>query len=300
MKFDGAPPPPQERYWRGPVLHDFDGYTWKRRPGGALPAASRWNTSATPTATGSRWSPANRAGGSHSTQWITRPLRNIFFTYDYELVARDPVTDTTSYNAVSHTSTRSTQPLSKLARQIETQWPEGRNPRSLQLARDMRARVGSDGAFVDAVLKFFRTGGFVYSLTPPLLDYNSVDDFLFNTRSGFCGHYASAFVTLMRGAGVPARVVTGYLGGEWNPIGELLHRAAVGCALLGGGLARGTRLDPRRSDRRGGAGPADARHAGSAARRGIGGEPAWSGSRRASPRCCNDGTPSTRGGPITC
>jgi hypothetical protein len=66
----------------------------------------------------------------------------------------------------------------------------------------------------------FRTGGFEYSLTPPRLDFNSVDDFLFHTRSGFCGHYASAFVTLMRAAGVPARVVTGYLGGEWNPLGH--------------------------------------------------------------------------------
>ena len=85
----------------------------------------------------------------------------------------------------------------------------------------MRERApSSDGAFVDAVLNLLRTGGFVYSLTPPLLDYDSVDDFVFNTRSGFCGHYASAFVTLMRGAGIPARVVTGYLGGEWNPIGE--------------------------------------------------------------------------------
>jgi hypothetical protein len=84
----------------------------------------------------------------------------------------------------------------------------------------MRAKVDTDRKFVDAVLDFLRTGGFVYSLTPPLLSYDSVDDFLFNTRSGFCGHYASAFVTLMRDAGVPARVVTGYLGGEWNPIGS--------------------------------------------------------------------------------
>jgi hypothetical protein len=60
----------------------------------------------------------------------------------------------------------------------------------------------------------------VYSLDPPLLGYDSVDDFLFKSRDGFCGHYASAFVTLMRAAGVPARVVTGYLGGEWNPIGD--------------------------------------------------------------------------------
>lgn len=218
-KFDGRPPPPQERYWRGPVLHDFDGYTWKRGPGSgdlAQPLeyagnAYRYRVSLEPSQ--QRW-------------WFAldtvdqSPAPNVNFNYDYELVARDPVTDTTSFNAVSHTLTRSTQPLSKLARRIETQWPGSRNPRTLQLARTMRGRVNSDRAYVDAVLELLRKGGFVYSLTPPLLNYDSVDDFLFNTRSGFCGHYASAFVTLMRGAGVPARVVTGYLGGEWNPIGD--------------------------------------------------------------------------------
>jgi protein-glutamine gamma-glutamyltransferase len=219
VKFDGPLPPPQERYWRGPVLHDFDGYTWTRRPGGGyLPkpleyAGNTYRYRVTLEPSQQRW-------------WFTldtvdhSPSPNVFFNYDFELVARDPVTDTTVFDAVSHTLTRSTEPLSKLARQVETQWPAGRNPRSLQLARDIRARVSSDRAFVDAVLQLFRTGGFVYSLTPPLLDYDSVDDFLFNARSGFCGHYASAFVTLMRGAGIPARVVTGYLGGEWNPIGE--------------------------------------------------------------------------------
>ena len=218
VAFDGPPPPPAERYWRGPVLHDFDGYTWSRGQGTTYRTqlleytgtAYRYQVSLEPSQ--QRW-------------WFSldtvdhSPDPNVFFTYDYELVARDPVTETTTYTAVSHTLTRSTEPLSKLARQVETRWPLGRNPRSLQLAREMRSRVASDRAYVAAVLQLFKTGGFVYSLAPPLLNYDSVDDFLFNTHSGFCGHYASAFVTLMRGAGIPARVVTGYLGGEWNPIG---------------------------------------------------------------------------------
>src|SRR5262249_26710050 len=97
--------------------------------------------------------------------------------------------------------------------------PPGNNDRSRQFALDLRGRSASDKAYVDAVLKFFRTGGFEYTLTPPRLGPNSVDDFLFQTRQGFCGHFASAFVTLMREGGVPAHVVTGYLGGEWNPTG---------------------------------------------------------------------------------
>jgi hypothetical protein len=67
-------------------------------------------------------------------------------------------------------------------------------------------------------MEYFRDGGFQYTLTPPLLDYDSVDDLLFNTKLGFCGHFASAFATLMRAAGVPARVVTGYQGGIRNPL----------------------------------------------------------------------------------
>ncbi len=217
-RFEGTPPPVYQRYWRGPVLHYFDGYTWSRGQGSGYRAEPleylgpvyRYRITLEPSQ--QRW-------------WFSldtvdaAPDRKVSLAYDYELVAFDPVTELTSYDAVSHTTTRSREQLSTLARQTEIRLPSGRNPRTLALAREMRGRAASDGAFVGDVLRLLRTGGFVYSLDPPLLDYNSVDDFLFHTRSGFCGHYASAFVTLMRAGGVPARVVTGYLGGEWNPIG---------------------------------------------------------------------------------
>jgi transglutaminase-like putative cysteine protease len=201
------------------VLHHFDGYTWSRQPDQAylpepleyLGPAYHYRVSLEPSQ--QRW-------------WLTldtvngAPDRRAFFTYDHELIATDPVTSLTTYDAVSHTATRATQPLSALGRRTELELPRGRNPKSLRLGHDLRERAESDQAFIGLVLTFFHTDGFVYSLTPPLLNYNSVDDFLFYTRSGFCGHYASAFVTLMRAAGIPARVVTGYLGGEWNPIGK--------------------------------------------------------------------------------
>ena len=216
VKFAGAPPPPQERYWRGPVLHRFDGSTWSREPDlyprqrlqGLGPAYS-YRVALEPSQ--QRW-------------WFSldtpdrAPDPKVVLTDDYQLIANDPVAQPTSYDALSHTRTRSTEPLSALSRRRDTALPP-RNPRSLDLAHELRERAGSDTAFVQAALEFLGTGGFVYSLTPPRLGYDSVDDFLFNTRSGFCGHYASAFVTLMRAGGVPARVVTGYLGGEWNPIG---------------------------------------------------------------------------------
>lgn len=218
VTFEGAPPPPQERYWRGPVLHDFDGYTWRRQPTTTYKPQAlryvgrvyRYRVSLEPSQQ-KWWFSLDTAEGT--------PDARAVFTYDYELVGREPVTDLTTYRATSNTTTRATEPLSPLGRRIETAVTPGRNLRTQELAREMRGKVSSDGDYVDEVLALLRTDGFVYSLTPPLLSYDSVDDFIFNTRSGFCGHYASAFVTLMRDAGVPARVVTGYLGGEWNPIG---------------------------------------------------------------------------------
>src|SRR5262249_36528875 len=100
--------------------------------------------------------------------------------------------------------------------------PPGQNPRTQELAASLRRESGSDVRLVQAALEYLHAGGFVYSVTPEALGPDPVDDFLFRTREGFCGHYASAFVTLMRAAGLPARVVTGYLGGEWNPIGHYL------------------------------------------------------------------------------
>jgi Mlc titration factor MtfA (ptsG expression regulator)/transglutaminase-like putative cysteine protease len=215
-------PPADERYWRGPVLHDFDGYTWRQAPGQMyvkpviqyVGRAYRYNV--TLEATQQRW-------------WfaldtvVDSPNRfRAFLTFDNQLVTRDPVTQTTSYDAISYTRTRSEGTIAKLARRVETRLPEDRNPRSVSLAKEMRAQVTSDQAYIDSVLALFRDGGFEYTLTPPLLDLNSVDDFLFNTKRGFCGHYASAFVTMMRAAGVPSRVVTGYLGGQWNPIRQYL------------------------------------------------------------------------------
>jgi transglutaminase-like putative cysteine protease len=217
--FDGPPPPPQERYWRGPVLHEFDGYTWRRsarslasvQPLQYLGPEYRYRISLEPSAQ-HWWFSLDTATSS--------PDSKVSFTYDYQLISKEPVSEGTNYSLVSHTSTRAMQPLPQLARRYDTDLSGNRNPKSRALAVKLRSSVTSDSAYVATVLDLFRTGGFQYTLTPPRLGFDSVDDFLFNTRLGFCGHYASAFTVMMRAAGVPARVVTGYLGGEWNPIGR--------------------------------------------------------------------------------
>ncbi|MBI2509412.1 MAG: DUF3488 domain-containing transglutaminase family protein [Betaproteobacteria bacterium] len=112
--------------------------------------------------------------------------------------------------------------------------PEGFNPRTLELAGTLRAKFPDDRALVGEVLGMFRNENFFYTLTPPLLGENPVDEFLFSTRRGFCEHYASAFAVLMRAAGIPARIVTGYQGGEVNQLGDYL---IVRIGHLGGGPA---------------------------------------------------------------
>jgi transglutaminase-like putative cysteine protease len=218
--FDGPPPPPQERYWRGPVLHDFDGYTWTRSDGEGyrretleyLGEPYHYRIRLEPDST--RWWPA-----LDTVESAQAPGTSI--SADRQLVAYRAVHDAVTYSAISYTATESHDEMSRLARRFDSFLTQ-RNPRSRALAVRMRAAAPDVPAYVNSVLALFRNGGFAYTLTPPLLDVNSVDDFLFNSRRGFCGHFASAFATLMRAGGVPARVVTGYQGGEWNPIGGYL------------------------------------------------------------------------------
>lgn len=220
VQFSAAMPPVEERYWRGPVLHEFDGHTWRRGSGIFQPREPleylgtpyRYRVALQPT--DQRWwfaldTPAQAPAG------------NVSLTYDSQLVALDPVREPISFDAVSYTHVHSLGPLSPAARSQDSAAGRG-NPRSLLLARSLRQRVDSDTEFVAVTLEYLRSGGFTYSLTPELLGADAIDDFLFNTRTGFCGHYASAFVVLMRAVGIPAHVVTGYLGGEWNPIGRYL------------------------------------------------------------------------------
>jgi transglutaminase-like putative cysteine protease len=218
-KFDGRLPPPRERYWRGLVLHDFDGRTWRRLrvfspplPLATQGPAYRYNVTLEPH--NRRWVFALDA----VTDW---PQERASRTFDQQLLARDPIAAMTTFALQSHTAYHVEGPLPASARLMDLR-PGNGNPRTKQLAAELRARAGSDAAFVQAVLAKFRDEEYFYTLEPPRLAADSVDDFLFNTRRGFCEHFASAFTMLARAAGIPARVVTGYQGGEFNPMGGYL------------------------------------------------------------------------------
>ena len=213
VRFEAAAPPPLERYWRGPVMHDFDGRTWRRSYSGGAPPhllmhgpAYRYTVSMEP----------------HRHNWIFAldwPARWDFpggtLTGDYTLVQHDPLSRPIDVAATSYTHVQNPAPLSTTSRKRDTAAPRG-NPRTLQLAQTLRAQHPDDMEYVRSVLTLFTQQPFYYTLTPPRLAGDSVDAFLFDTRRGFCGHYASAFAVLMRAAGIPAHIVTGYQGGTFN------------------------------------------------------------------------------------
>jgi protein-glutamine gamma-glutamyltransferase len=221
VRFAGPLPPPRERYWRGPVLHDFDGSTWRRHHSVMAPAAAlemrgpAYHYSATIEA------------NTHSTVIaleMTSPpgIGGVTYTEDFQLLSRRTFNQEQSYELTAYPQASRQAEPSAATRRIDLALPINRNPRAHDLALQLRAASGDDAAFLTSVLTFFRQGGFEYTLTPQRLGRDSIDELLFSSREGFCGHYASAFVDLMRAGGVPARVVTGYQGGEWNPIGHYL------------------------------------------------------------------------------
>jgi len=222
VRFEGEPPPQRDLYWRGPVLNNFDGLTWRRNratyhPGARLEmlgAPIRYRITLEPSQ--KRWLFA-----LDSVDTVSR--RDVFISFqDRQLSVLEPITSTVSYDAVSYLNTRSQGPLANAARRLETALPLDRNPRARALALDLRARTGSDAEFARAALGWFRDNGLEYTLEPGVTTIDSVDTTLFDSKRGFCGHFASAYATMMRAAGVPARIVTGYLGGEWNPVGGYL------------------------------------------------------------------------------
>jgi len=236
VSYAGKPPRREQMYWRGPVLWEFDGRTWT--PGRtAASIAPQFTETGQPIDYSVTLEPHNKTWlfALDMPDRISIPVR---LTHDFRIVQKEPVKARLRYEARSHLAYHA-NPV-EAGRQIQRalQLPPSLNPQSQRLAAEWRAQAeafppsssgarggnrslaGIDESIVRAALAYFNQQNFQYTLEPPQLGLHSVDDFLFVTRQGFCEHYASAFVFLMRAAHIPARVVTGYQGGEFNAVGN--------------------------------------------------------------------------------
>ncbi len=233
IRFDGPVPPQSDLYFRGPVLSSFDGREWRALPprrgarfSMALPGSlAQLQVLGEPVRYEVTLEPNNRPWLLLLDVAATPPsVPGFAAAMSSELlwVTDRPITDLLRYRAESHTIYRY-GPVSSAALMPEyLDLPPGFNPRTQELAsemrRDPRLAAGGPAALVEAALERLRTGGYTYTLDPGVFGANSADEFWFDRREGFCEHIASAFVVLMRGMGIPARVVTGYQGGERNPV----------------------------------------------------------------------------------
>ena len=220
VEFKGQAPLPKDRYWRGPVMWDFDGYTWNASPY-QYAARLSYDTYSPPVEYQVTLEP-------HNNRWLfALDLPGIVPpgatpTADFQLRSVAPVNSRMRYDMTSFLSYEIGQSESELVLRRALRLPAGSNPRTVEFARGLRQRVADNRAFMNEVLSMFRNEAYFYTLSPPQVGDHPVDDFLFQTRRGFCEHYASAFAVLMRAAGIPSRIVTGYLGGEINPLGDYM------------------------------------------------------------------------------
>ena len=220
VKFRENMPPRSQLYWRGPLFWDFDGRTW--RPGDARPYAQvKFQALGRPYDYEVTLEPHNH-NWLFALELAAKVPPNANLSAEHLLLARTPVRSRMRYDMRSFTNFTQGEEDDADERAPGLRLPAGFNPRARRLAQQWAAGGASGAAIVQKALSHFRDEGFVYTLEPPLLGRDSVDEFLFGARRGFCEHYASSFVFLMRAAGIPARVVTGYQGGEINPVDQYL------------------------------------------------------------------------------
>jgi len=220
VEFEQDIPEHPTLYWRGPVLWDYDGRSWRNN----IPAQTvkTWVASmGKPVRYSIILEPHNRRW-LFGLDYVVAPDRKMSITADGQLLARNKVNERMRYELVSRPVANWLPVLPAVQRQRALEIPGAGNPRSRTMAQRLRQEYPDKQQRIKYLLSYFGQDPFAYTLNPPKLGSDSIDDFLFNTRRGFCEHYASTFVFMMRASGIPARVVTGYQGGEYNALGDYL------------------------------------------------------------------------------
>lgn len=220
VRFVGDMPPPEQRYWRGPVYTHTNGVRWtaseRNSPQAALPRfygkVYRYTLMMEPQR--EHW-----VFGLEMARQFDPPLaRNGL----YQLITSQAPTSRAEYKISSDTA-YDTGELGKDEQAESLQLPQPPSKRLTELVEQLKGFDAAPETYISNLLRYFREEGFFYTLMPPLMPDNPIETFLFESRHGFCSHYATAFVYLMRIAHIPARVVGGYQGGEFNKIGGFLE-----------------------------------------------------------------------------
>lgn len=223
VRFEEALPPAEGLYWRGPVAWNTDGRRWTALGGGdpftALPKdAERGPETLAYTVT---LEPTQQRWLFALDVPVASPEQDVRLTVDGQLLAATPIKESRIYRVIS-APRRSGEALSQVQREAGLALPANVTDRMRDLVAGWRKEARDPAELVRLGLRHFHQEPFYYTLKPPPLGDNPVDDFLFESRKGFCEHYASSFTLLMRLGGIPARIVLGYLGGERNPLGDHL------------------------------------------------------------------------------
>jgi len=221
VRFDEAPPPRSEWYWRGMVLDRFEDNAWTTTPRREIPSEERKPPRSEPRSQGLHYEllqPPTHQPWLFALPYAQTSDPRVAEASAFHLVARKPMDVLHRIEVVSSGNVVMQQELSPWWRAHELALPASRNPQSRAYVESLREEVKTDEALITAVLDRFSREAFYYTLSPPLIsERDFVDEFLFEVKRGFCEHYAYAFVVLMRQAGIPARIVGGYHGGELNP-----------------------------------------------------------------------------------
>lgn len=221
VTFAGQTPAPNQRYWRGPVLWDFNGIEWTRREIDSqqktdddaslagIGTAIAYQVSLEPTE--KKYLPA--------LDWPRNAPADYYLSQELTVYSDKPIQKITQYSGQSFLQALPTPALDSAVRQRALAFPAGFNKRTQAQAKLWRSQAINDRAYIESVLQWIRRD-FSYTLATEEPGINAVDDFLFTDKKGFCQHFSSSFAILMRAAGIPTRIVTGYVGGYRNPYGD--------------------------------------------------------------------------------
>jgi protein-glutamine gamma-glutamyltransferase len=222
--FKGAAPNSNQLYWRGPTFGHYDGRSWSAvKYELAQPPAPEFTRDANtkPVEYEVTLEPTQQNQLFVLEYPIAMPVipdRSVQTQPDMLMLVSKPLSDRIRYSATSILGGKLGLNETPLSRQNWMSLPPGYNPKTLQMALDWRNSEPDEKKLIQKALTLFKEQPFYYTLKPPAYGKDGVDEFLFNKKRGFCEHYSQAFVVLMRALDIPARVVTGYSGGEFNPV----------------------------------------------------------------------------------